>query len=39
LWLDTPQIDWTEVEAVLVGAYRLAAPGKLVAELDAKANA
>jgi hypothetical protein len=38
LWLDTPQIDWTEVEAILVGAYRLTAPRKLVAELDAKRN-
>jgi hypothetical protein len=39
LWLDTPQIDWTEVEAILVGAYRLAAPKKLIAELDARQNA
>jgi hypothetical protein len=39
LWLDTPQIDWIEVKAVLVGAYRLAAPRKLIAELDAKHNA
>jgi hypothetical protein len=38
LWLDTPQIDWTEVEAILVGAYRLTAPRKSVAELDAKRN-
>ena len=35
LWLDTPQIDWTEIEAILLGAYRLAAPKKLIAELDA----
>jgi hypothetical protein len=39
LWLDTPQIDWTEVEAVLLGAYRLAAPKNLIAELDARRNA
>jgi hypothetical protein len=39
LWIDTPQIDWTEVKAVLVGAYRLTAPRKLIAELDAKHNA
>jgi hypothetical protein len=39
LWLDTPQIDWTEVEAILLGAYRLAAPKKLIAELDARQNA
>ncbi len=36
LWLDTPQIDWTEVEAVLIGAYRLTAPKKLIAELDSR---
>ena len=39
LWLDTPQIAWTEVEAILLGAYRLAAPKKLIAELDARQNA
>jgi len=39
LWLDTPQIDWTEVEAILLGAYRLTAPKKLITELDAKQNA
>ena len=39
LWIDTPQIDWTEVEAILLGAYRLAAPKKLIAELDARQNA
>jgi len=39
LWLDTPQIDWIEVKSVLVGAYRLTAPRKLIAELDAKHNA
>jgi len=38
LWLDTPQVDWEEVEAILVGAYRLTAPKKLIAELDAKGN-
>jgi len=38
LWLDTPQIDWTEVEAILLGAYRQAAPKKLIAELDARQN-
>ncbi|HEY7184414.1 MAG TPA: MmcQ/YjbR family DNA-binding protein [Blastocatellia bacterium] len=38
LWLDTPQVDWAEVEAILVGAYRLTAPKKLIAELDAKQN-
>jgi hypothetical protein len=39
LWLDTPQVDWTEIEAVLAGAYRMAAPRKLIAELDDKRNA
>jgi hypothetical protein len=39
LWLDTPQIDWAEVEAILAGAYRLTAPRKLIAELDARQNA
>jgi hypothetical protein len=36
LWLDTPRIDWAEVEAILLGAYRLTAPQKLIAELDAR---
>ena len=39
LWLDTPQVDWAEVEALLVGAYRLTASKKLIAELDARQNA
>jgi len=39
LWLDTPQVDWAEVEALLVGAYRLTASKKLIAELDARKNA
>jgi len=39
LWLDTPKIDWTEVEAILLGAYRLTAPKKLITELDARQNA
>ncbi len=38
LWLDTPQVDWAEVEAILADAYRLTAPKKLIAELDAKEN-
>jgi hypothetical protein len=38
LWLDTPQVDWAEVEAILAGAYRLTAPKKLIDELDAKGN-
>jgi len=39
LWLDTTQVDWAEVEAILMGAYRLTAPKKLIAELDARQNA
>jgi YjbR protein len=39
LWLDTPQVDWAEVEAILAGAYRLTAPKKLTAELDSRQNA
>ena len=39
LWLDTPQIDWTEVKAILLGAYRLTASKKLITELDARQNA
>jgi hypothetical protein len=39
LWLDTPQIAWAEVEAILAGAYRLTAPRKLIIELDARQNA
>jgi hypothetical protein len=36
LWLDTPEVDWTEVEAILMGAYRLTAPRKLIAEFDSE---
>lgn len=35
MWVDTPRIDWSEVEKLLAGAYRLAAPRKLIGELDA----
>src|SRR5262249_9537659 len=38
LWLATPQMDWTEIEAILLGAYRLAAPKKLITELDMGQN-
>lgn len=34
LWLDTPQVDWTEVKAILVNAYRLTAPKQLFVKLD-----
>jgi hypothetical protein len=33
LWLDTPKPDWNEVERLVVEAYRLAAPKRLVAQL------
>jgi hypothetical protein len=31
--LDTPKPDWNEVERLVVEAYRLAAPKRLVAQL------
>ena len=36
VWLDLPgvPIDWDEIEAFAVGAYRLLAPKRLVARLD-----
>jgi hypothetical protein len=36
LWLDLPRPDWSEVEAVLSEAYRMAAPKALVAQLATK---
>lgn len=33
LWLDTPAIDWVEVEELMIEAYRLAAPKRLIAPL------
>jgi hypothetical protein len=36
LWLDTPQVDWKEVQAILVEAYCLAAPKQLIAKLGAE---
>jgi|SRR5262245_30962804 len=36
MWLDTPQIDWTEVDAILLGAYRMTASRKLIAEFEVK---
>lgn len=35
-WLDVEGIDWERVEALLVEAYRLAAPRPLAAHLDAR---
>jgi len=34
LWLDLRAIDWDEVESLIVDAYRLTAPKRLVAQLD-----
>lgn len=34
LWLDTSQVDWAEVKAILVNAYRLTAPKQLIAKLE-----
>ncbi len=34
VWLDLPQLDWAEVEGVLVDAYLMAAPKKLAAQLE-----
>src|SRR5262245_10930351 len=33
LWLDLPQLDWAEVEGVLVEAYLMTAPKKLAEQL------
>jgi hypothetical protein len=35
LWVDLPGIDWDEVSLVLCDAYRLAAPARLRAQVDA----
>ncbi|GAB2956893.1 MmcQ/YjbR family DNA-binding protein [Amycolatopsis acidiphila] len=34
VWLDVP-VDWAEIRAIVTDAYRVVAPKKLVAELDA----
>ncbi|HWO01355.1 MAG TPA: MmcQ/YjbR family DNA-binding protein [Blastocatellia bacterium] len=33
LWIDLPTIDWDEVESIIVDAYRLTAPKRLVIQL------
>ncbi|GHF43720.1 phosphoribosylglycinamide formyltransferase [Amycolatopsis bartoniae] len=33
VWLDVP-VDWAEIRAIVVEAYRMVAPKKLLAELD-----
>ena len=34
LWIDLPKIAWDEVQSIVVDAYRLTAPKRLVAQLD-----
>ncbi len=36
-WLDVPETDWDEAGELLVDAYRLTAPKRLVAVLDQRA--
>ena len=35
--LDVPSVDWTEIAEIVTEAYRMIAPKRLVAELDAGA--
>jgi hypothetical protein len=37
LWLDVGKIDWEEIRELVTDAYRLTAPKRLVALLDAEA--
>jgi hypothetical protein len=34
LWIDLPKISWEEVKCIIVDAYRLTAPKRLVGQLD-----
>ena len=34
VYLDVPDVDWTEIEEVVIDAYRQVAPKRLVARLD-----
>lgn len=36
LWLDTEEVDWDEVDRLLVDAYLLSAPKKLAAEVSGR---
>ncbi len=36
LWIDLPRIDWDEVQSIIVDAYRLIAPKRLVDQLDSR---
>ncbi|MEK6301373.1 MAG: MmcQ/YjbR family DNA-binding protein [Acidobacteriota bacterium] len=34
LWIDLPTINWDEVASIIIDAYRLTAPKRLLAQLD-----
>jgi hypothetical protein len=34
MWLDVPELDWVEAKELMIEAYRLAAPKRLVASLE-----
>lgn len=36
LWIDLHSIDWDEVKSIIVDAYRLTAPKRLIAQLDSR---
>lgn len=36
VYLDVPSVDWDQIADLVVDAYRVVAPKKLVAELDAR---
>ena len=35
-WLDVPEVDWQEIERLVVGAYLMTAPKRLARELSAR---
>ena len=37
VYLDVPNVDWTEIGEIVTDAYRCVAPKKLIAQLDEKA--
>jgi len=34
VYLDVPDVDWTEIEEIVLDAYRQVAPKRMVAQLD-----
>jgi hypothetical protein len=36
IFLDTPEVDWTEIASILDNAFRTVAPKKLIAKLDGR---